>query len=239
MFLSGVREWLVYFEKREMDLNKMMVVQCWDDGVTADERLVDVLRHYGAKATFNLCAGLYDNERKFGWMHGNTEVWRLGRNEMRDLYKGFTIASHSLTHPYLDQLSHDALRWEIREGRERLQQFFGQAVEGFAYPFGAYNDTVMEVVAEAGHTYARAGAVGVPCSLPPPNAMVFHPSCHFLAHDFWERYEEARPYGVFYFWGHSYEMIHEDMWTAFAEKMRRISADPASFWADVCDLFHH
>ena len=217
--------------------DKMIVVQCWDDGVTTDERLVDVLRHYGVKATFNLCAGLYAKERKFGWMHGDTEVWRLAWSEMRDLYKGFAIASHSLTHPYLDQLPFDMLREEIGEGRERLRQFFGQTVEGFAYPFGAYNNAVMEAVAEAGHTYARAGAGDTPCSLPPPNAMVFRPSCHFLAHDFWRRYEEARPYGVFYFWGHSYEMINEDMWAAFAETIRRISTDPLACWADVCDLF--
>jgi len=42
----------------------MTVVQCWDDGVTTDVRLTDIFRQYGAKATFNLNAGLYEKERK-------------------------------------------------------------------------------------------------------------------------------------------------------------------------------
>jgi hypothetical protein len=68
--------------------------------------------------------------------------------------------------------------------------------------------------------------------------MTFQPTCHFLASDFWERYEASRQYGVFYFWGHSYEMIHDGMWAAFADVIRGISADPWSCWGDVCDLFN-
>ena len=31
---------------------KMKVVQCWDDGVVTDIRLIEILRKYNAKATF-------------------------------------------------------------------------------------------------------------------------------------------------------------------------------------------
>jgi hypothetical protein len=51
-------------------------------------------------------------------------------------------------------------------------------------------------------------------------------------------YENARNCGVFYFWGHSYEMITETMWSSFEEMIRRISADPGSCWGDVADLFN-
>ena len=34
------------------------VAQCWDDGVATDIRLIEILRKYNAKATFNLCPGL-------------------------------------------------------------------------------------------------------------------------------------------------------------------------------------
>ena len=67
--------------------------------------------------------------------------------------------------------------------------------------------------------------------------MAFHPCCHFLAPDFWARYEKAREGGTFYFWGHSYEMVSEPMWVAFEDTIRRISADPGARWADVADLF--
>jgi peptidoglycan-N-acetylglucosamine deacetylase len=214
----------------------MTVVQCWDDGVTADVRLMEILRRHGAKATFNLNAGLHEKQRKLGWMHRGTEVWRLGWDELREVYSGFTIANHSLTHPHLEQISIEAARNDIVEGRDRLQQFFGQPVRGFAYPCGTYNEAVMEAVRAAGHVYARTvGHAENP--FPPENPMAFHPCCHGLAADLWERYEKARGGGVFYFWGHSYEMIDEAMWTAFEAVIARISHDPMARWGEVAGLF--
>ena len=219
-----------------MGEGKMRVVQCWDDGVTADVRLVEILRKYNAKATFNLNAALHETNRKPGWIHQGTEVGRLGWNEMKELYQGFQIANHSLTHPRLEQIPVEAARQDIAEGRARLQQFFGQPVLGFAYPFGSYNEAVMEAIRAAGHVYARTTR-NVEQPFPPENAMAFHPCCHFCAPDFWARYQKARSGGVFYFWGHSYEMITEAMWDDFEDKIRRISADTQSCWSNVVDLF--
>jgi len=67
--------------------------------------------------------------------------------------------------------------------------------------------------------------------------MAFHPNCHFLAPDLWSRYEEARSGGVFYFWGHSYEIITEAMWHDFEEMIARISADSKTRWGELADLF--
>lgn len=216
--------------------NVMTVVQCWDDGVTTDARLAEILRRYGAKATFNLNAGLHEKRRKPGWTYKDTEVARLGWDEMRDVYAGFMIGNHSLTHPHLEQVPIETLRREIGEGRERLQQFFGQPVSGFAYPFGTYNEAVVKMVREAGHLYARTTR-SVDQPYPPEDPMAFHPCCHFLAPDLWSRYEKAREGGVFYFWGHSYELVTESMWRDFEETIERISADPGSRWGDVADLF--
>jgi len=214
----------------------MTVVQCWDDGVTTDVKLVDILRRYGAKATFNLNFGLHSPERKPGWIFKDTEVRRLGWNEVLGVYDGFSIANHSLTHPRLDQIPIEEARREIVEGRDLLEQHFQQDVRGFAYPYGTYNEAVMDILRESGHIYARTTCnVDRPC--PPDNPMEFHSNCHFLCEDFWSRYEAAREGGVFYFWGHSYEMISDQMWADFEHKVERISADPAAQWADVADLF--
>ncbi len=161
-----------------MNDGMMTVVQCWDDGVTTDVRVGEILRKHNAKATFNLNAGLHDAKRKPGWVFKGTDVVRLGLDEMKDVYSGFTIANHSITHPSLAKLPIDAARRDIAEGRERLQQFFGQPVLGFAYPNGSYNEEVMNAVREAGHVYART-TLNVPQPFPPDNAMAFHPCCHF------------------------------------------------------------
>lgn len=214
----------------------LTVVQCWDDGVTADVRLTEILRRHDARATFNLNAGLHATHRKPGWVYQGTDVVRLGWNEMRDVYAGFAIANHSLTHPHLEQMPPDAAQHEIAEGRDRLRQFFGQPVYGFAYPFGTYHEGVMNAVREAGHVYARTVGSADQC-FPPRDPMAFHPSCHFLAPDFRTRYEKAREGGVFYFWGHAYEMTTQAMWRAFEETIARISADPAARWGEIAGLF--
>ena len=38
------------------------VAQCWDDGVYTDIKLIEILRKYNAKATFNLCPGFAGDE---------------------------------------------------------------------------------------------------------------------------------------------------------------------------------
>lgn len=214
----------------------MKLMQCWDDGVTSDVRLVSLLRRYGARATFNLNAGLLARERQFGWHHRGTEVWRLGRDELRQVYAGFNVANHSLTHPHLEQLPIESARREIQEGRAHLQDLFDQPVSGFVYPFGSFDDEVRQAVRDAGHLYARttrvAGA-GVEISDP----MAAAPSCHFLAPDFWQRLDRARPAHAFWFWGHSYELVDEAMWAAFEASLARLCAEPGVQWCDPIDLF--
>jgi peptidoglycan/xylan/chitin deacetylase (PgdA/CDA1 family) len=79
----------------------MKVVQSWDDGVVDDIRLADLLRRHQASATFNLNPGLHHAGRSFSWRYGDKEVWRLGRDELVEIYAGFEIANHSLNHPNL------------------------------------------------------------------------------------------------------------------------------------------
>jgi peptidoglycan-N-acetylglucosamine deacetylase len=214
----------------------MKLVQCWDDGVSTDVRLVSLLRRHGARATFNLSAGLHGRERQFGWRHRDTEVWRLGRDELREVYAGLRIANHTLTHPHLEQLPIETARREIGDGRARLQDLFDQPVSGFAYPFGTFDDAVAQAVRDAGHTYARttgAAQAGVDTH----DAMAAAPSCHFLAPDFWQRLERARPAGAFWFWGHSYELVGEAMWAAFEASLARLCALPGAQWCDPTELF--
>ena len=214
----------------------LTVVQCWDDGVTTDARLTDLLRQRGIPATFNLCAGLYGDGPRFGWMHQGVDVWRLGWRDMRTVYEGFTIANHSLTHPNLCEMPSWAAREQIAVGRDRLQQHFGQPITGFAYPFGVFNRAVMDLVRETGHLYART-TESSENAFPPMDPMAFHPSCHFLAPDFWTRYESAKKGRVFYFWGHSYELVDEAMWSDLAAKLQGIDEDPTARWGELPALF--
>jgi len=215
----------------------LRVVQCWDDGVISDIRLSELLREFGAKATFNLNPGLHGEERKLDeWRFKGVSVGRLSWGELRSVYSGFEIANHTLTHPSLPKLGDEDLAREIGEGRDRLRQHFQAEIRGFAYPFGHYDARAMRAVRSAGHNYART--VGSAADvMSAEDAMALHPSCHFCAEDFWQRYESSKESGVFYFWGHSFELVDDAMWESLRAKLVRIADDPQSLWTDLSELF--
>jgi len=140
------------------------VYQCWDDGVEDDIRLIDILRHHGAKASFNLNPALHEETRR-GWFDTsrNKQVDRLSLSELSGIYEGFTIANHTSTHPWPSRVAMDVWKREVGDGRKALQDMFQQEVLGFAYPFGEHNAEVEGVVAEAGHVYARTVEQRNPC----------------------------------------------------------------------------
>lgn len=215
----------------------MKIVQCWDDGLVTDLRLLDLLRHYGAKATFCLNPGLYREARSYGWLHEGREVWRLSLHELPAVYEGFEICSHSMTHPDLTRLPHRQLEWELKASRDLLENLFRTPVHGFCYPFNAYNDMVIHAVRSAGYLWARGGKEK-PGGFPPADPLEFSPSCHVLDREFQRKYARARKRDeVFFFWGHSYELVSEPMWENLALRLDEICSDGSVEWSFIDDLF--
>lgn len=219
------------------------VVQCWDDGVEDDIRLCAMLRKHRARASFNLNPGLHGADRSEPWIYKDVKpVRRLARGELTGVYDGFTIANHSMTHPWPQKIPLAQWRREVVDGRKMLQDWFGQPIHGFVYPYGQRTTETDEVVREAGHTYARGtGPVCVdePRGFPPADPLRLVPDAHFRDTNLLAKYEQAKASGapVFYFWGHSYEMITEDDWARIEGILRTISSDPESTWEDLPNLF--
>jgi peptidoglycan/xylan/chitin deacetylase (PgdA/CDA1 family) len=217
----------------------MKIVQCWDDGVEDDIRLCELLRSIGAQATFNLNAGLHGAVRGPAWQFkGIKDVRKLAIDELPQVYEGFEIANHTLTHPSPEKISPEEWKREVVEGRARLEDLFGKRVAGFAYPFGHCPAHAVETVRETGHLYARTCANATP-SFPPADPMLLAADCHFLNPHFWERYKLAKSSGApaFYFWGHSYELCSEEDWKSLEEKLHRLDSDPDAEWGSLSALF--
>ncbi|MFA6290649.1 MAG: hypothetical protein WC637_02645, partial [Victivallales bacterium] len=119
-----------------------------------------------------------------------------------------------------------------------IKEHFGQDKCGYAYPGGDYNDEVKIAVRDAGYLYART-CKNIDGILPLDDPMALHSHCHFLSPEFWSKYEKVRESnGIFYFWGHSYEMKDDNvLWSDFESKLARISNDPKVEWIDIIDLF--
>ena len=95
----------------------------YDDGVLQDIRFVNLLNKYQLKGTFNLNSGLLENE--FEWVHeSGCVVKRLNIDEVKSIYEGHEIASHTLTHPYMDKLTKEEIIYELSKDKENLEKNF-------------------------------------------------------------------------------------------------------------------
>ncbi len=215
----------------------MLVTQSWDDGVLDDVRLTDILRKHKATATFNLNPGLIRDERAFGWQFKDHDVYRLSLGDVRALFGEFEVASHSMTHPRLEQLPREQVRQELVDSRRILEDWFQRPIQGFAYPFGTFGGIVKEELRAAGYVYART-IQRADHVFPPEDPMELRVNTHVHDPAFWDAYARAKAAGgVFYFWGHSYEIRTDAMWDEFEEKIARLSADPDVRWVTNIELF--
>lgn len=224
----------------------LKVAQCWDDGVVTDIRLVEILRKYNAKATFNLCPGWHKEERRpsrWLWRDDDSMGYkgfgggRLSLKDLTEVYQGFKVASHCWTHETAFRCSADEVVRAAVDGRKFLEDLFQIEAPGFAWPCGHTTPEAAEKMAAAGFAYGRTVAE-VQDFTRNTDPLQLASNCHFHSREFWKRYEYAKANtGVFYFWGHSYEMMEYDkLWERMEEVIKFISADPDAEWADVIDI---
>jgi peptidoglycan/xylan/chitin deacetylase (PgdA/CDA1 family) len=80
----------------------------------------------------------------------------LREDEIRELLASplVTLGAHTATHPKLDQLSLDEARDEFVRSKTQLEERFQRPMTHFCYPYGHFNDAVVERVREAGYLTA-------------------------------------------------------------------------------------
>ena len=222
------------------------VATCWDDGVCTDLRLLEILRKYNAKATFNLNPGLHGEERfpskwvKFtdaGWSHNGFHGGKLSKNELTEVYKGFKVASHCMKHEAVGEVLDNVFLKAALDARHWLEDLFQQECPGFAWPNGATSQATADALREAGFEYGRTTA-NTDNVLSYEHPLLLNSSCHFLNRSFKDIFEKAKTEnGVFYFWGHTYEMMDcQGMWDFTEQKIKFLSEDPEVEWIDVIDI---
>lgn len=188
----------------------------YDDGVQADKRLIEIFNRYGMKGTFNLNSALLsENEGWNEWKRG-LRVSHINADEVKDLYHGHEVAVHTAHHLDLTTLDAAALKAEIEQDKAALEALVGTEVVGMAYPYGTYNEAVVEAVRAAGLRYARTIEDTLDFALPEAPLMWGHTTAHNRVQLFElaDRFLEMTPDTpqLFTVWGHSYEFDVEENW---------------------------
>lgn len=197
----------------------------YDDGITQDVRFVELLNKYGLKGTFNLNFELMKNG--FEWTNETgLVIKRLGLEVVVDLYKGHEVASHTLTHPYMNELTEDEILYQMRQDKKNLEKLFQREIFGFAVPFDYYSDLISDCAKKCGFTYARMSEERY--SYVPPEdyfywaAGAFHIMPRFaeFVDGFFETDEELALCQIV---GHSYDLDTEQMWEQMEVILKRVA----------------
>ena len=198
----------------------------YDDGVLQDIRFVKLLNKYNLKGTFNLNSRLM--EKEYEWTHeSGLVVKRLKAEKAVSLYKGHEIASHTLTHPYMDSLAKEEINYELSLDKNNLEHLFNISIRGFAVPFDYYSSLIEACIKECGFEYARISEESN--SFTPQTdyykwkATAFHldKSIADISHRFICTDEEL---AVFQIVGHTYDLDVESKWNFIENIFNEISS---------------
>ena len=211
----------------------------FDDGITQDQRLIQLLNRYGLKATFNINSELLGQPGSL-WRENVTVAHVKPRpQEIRDIYAGHEIAAHTCTHPFLPALTEDEIVHQVEDDRLALSELAGYEVVGMAYPCGGANndDRVADIIArKTGIRYARTLTSTHSFDLQ-DRLLRFNPTVYFYAE--WDELfrlgqelieNDAQTPQLFYIWGHAYEFDIHNTWDRFEQFCRLIAGRPEIFY---------
>lgn len=206
-----------------------IVTMSYDDARLEDKRLAGLFNKYGIRATFNV----------------NTDAGseRVQPEEFAEVYRGHEVAVHTVNHPYLENLPVSSVISQISENKRVIEKNIGYVVRGMAYPYGTYNDEVINTARSCGIVYSRTTGNTNSFNFP-ENFMKWHPTCHHnraleLADRFLNDLNVSWRCDLFYIWGHSFELKTEDDWDMMEKLCRKISGHESVWYASNIEVYDY
>ena len=221
----------------------------FDDGVTQDIQMIELLNQYNLKGTFNLNSGLLGKNRilfynlPMGAKH--LAHYKIHPDDVRAVYAGHEIAVHGVTHPYLTRLGDAEVFREVEEDRLRLSELAGYEVVGMAYPYNDYDGRVIRILQEqTGVRYSRNTKNSLSFD-PQEDLFQIRPTI-FVLKDFAELMALGQQFleletdtpQVFCVWGHSHEMdYYPDSWVHLEEFCKLLSNREDIFYGTNAEIY--
>ena len=135
--------------KKRQRWHRHVVCITFDDGFLTDyEVAFPVLQQYNFPATFFITI---QNQT-------SPERWQQWK---RMAAAGFSLGSHTVSHPYLSLLPEVEIRRELTESKKIIEQETGAEVTFLAPPYGRYNRQLIKIAQECGYEALLTTNVGV------------------------------------------------------------------------------
>ena len=230
-----------------MDYKKILTFS-FDDGITQDERFINLLNKYGLKCTFNLNSELLGKDGYLMIQGKKINHTKIAPQLIKDIYKGHEVASHTLTHPNLTTLSPEEVVRQVEDDRRKLSDLVGYEVQGFAYPCGGINSNrvVADIIKNKTPVkYARTIVHSYNFDVQ-KDLFLFKPTASLtknkeklleLCDEFLNSSSDELQ--LFYIWGHSYELDVEDDWEFFEEVCRKLAGREDIYYCTNIEAFEY
>ena len=209
----------------------------YDDGVTQDIRLIELLNKYNLKCTFNLNSELLGKGGILIRNNQRVSHYKISPDMVRDIYQGHEVAVHTLTHPTLTELDEEEIIRQVEEDRKNLEKLVGYEVVGMAYPNGPNDDRVADIIKNKTKIKYCRTVTNTDSFDIQENLYRFKPNaCHimdierlFAMGEKFLKAEADKPQ-IFYIWGHAYEMDFTDTWGELERFFKMISGRDDIFY---------
>lgn len=132
----------------------------FDDGYLDNLAACEELQKRGMRATFFVVTGSIGESPK--WLgDGRPEGRLLNAVELGVMQAcGMEIGSHSVNHIRLTDTDDATLMRELTESKTTLEDYLGNPITSFAYPYGAWNERCATAVMKAGYAAACTTRTG-------------------------------------------------------------------------------
>jgi peptidoglycan/xylan/chitin deacetylase (PgdA/CDA1 family) len=152
---------VTFSEAVELGMDSKVVSVTFDDAYTSVlELAAPVLERLGWPATVFVPTSFPGSKGPMSWdgvdhwtgSPHEHEMQCMSWDQLRGLAeRGWEIGSHTRTHPHLPRLPDDELQTELRVSREECEAAMGRPCRTIAYPYGDYDDRVIEATRAAGY----------------------------------------------------------------------------------------
>lgn len=125
----------------------------FDDGYEhLDDMLPPLIKNHSFQPIVFVPTALVGKPNRWDYSHGLRSFDHLSRESIIRLGAcGVVFGSHSATHRDLTGCRGSELQRELGDSRKYLQDVTGQPIGSISYPFGRYNQRVVEAAANAGY----------------------------------------------------------------------------------------
>lgn len=202
---------------------RLAVLTSWDDGKPTDIRCAEILNRQGFRPTFFM-------------NHNSPAMDFLDQLEALNV----EVGSHAFNHPSLYTITPAAAAEECSSMRRVLEQKLGHPVISFGYPNGyspardVEGDYVLRAVQDAGYWSGRTTGTKAETVDSIVNPLTMNTDGFFGNSKDLERVwatTQTKEGGVFYFWGHSWQIGKTDeQWNAFEKFVAQFAGRPDTWY---------